>query len=98
MHKLYNDQAADGFRVSLWIYQEVLRTSFNNAFHEPLTDRCKTCIQFEELHNPSPEEIAQQDTHRNAYKAARRHKRRAKNRAQQDDSFAAATFDMQQVC
>ena len=86
MHKLYNDQAADGFRVSLWIYQEVLRTSFNIAFHKPLTDRCKTCIQFEELRNPG-----------GVYKAARRHKRQAKNGAQHDDSFAAATFDMQQV-
>ena len=34
-----NHQTADGFRVLFWVYQEVLRTSFDIAFYKPLTDR-----------------------------------------------------------
>lgn len=79
---------------SLWIYQE----SFSIASHTPLTDRSTTSMQFEELLKPPPKQIREHELHSGVYKAALRHKWQSKIRAQQDDSFAAANFDMQQVC
>lgn len=99
MHFLYLQSLPEGHpKPSLSTYQRVFQSK-NLSFHTPKKDQCSLCVMYNSGNNASVQLKLEEKYHKhtNEKNAARKLKEKSKKRADEDNTFLCASFDLQQV-
>ena len=100
MHRLYVETCKEKDIVpeNKDVYSETFHSlDVKLAFHKPKKDQCDDCVAFDNISNPTTEEITGHTHHLEMKDLARRKKNEIKNKACTEANVAAACFDLQQV-
>ncbi|QQP40799.1 Uncharacterized protein FKW44_014967 [Caligus rogercresseyi] len=101
MYDLYVSKCNNEWEVSaekISLYRHIFNTEFNLGFHQPTKDACKYCEWFKGLNDHEKEvNLEEYNAHQNRKTQARDQKEEDKRQAQQESTFMAVTFDLEQV-
>ncbi|XP_022824255.1 uncharacterized protein LOC111354868 [Spodoptera litura] len=78
-------------------YRDIINKNFNLSFHIPKKDKCEFCHAFENLQNPTDEQISKHNGHLSEKERARQLKEMNKQLAKEDKTVVAVTFDLQKT-
>ena len=100
MYKMYKEdrqEAGESCVVSEALYKKIFYTEYNISFYKKAKDRCDFCTIYKNADEKTDKMKEEYETHLKMKDEARKLKDLDMKKAKEDNEFAAATFDLEDV-